>query len=96
MPVDFQIPISTLFFKDSETEETYKLDNIIDMTCTCDNTEYSEEPIMLIPESYESAFTFTSIINKMMIRYISGLPVPNNWKKMHNIPMKRKRATKQN
>lgn len=92
MPVDFQLLPGTLFFKNIETGKTYKLDNIVDMTC--DNTEYSEEPIMFIPESCEATFTTTSTINKMMVRYLSGLPVPNNWRKMHNIPMRRKHVYK--
>lgn len=92
MPVGFQLFPNTLFFKNSETWETYKLGNIIDMTCDMisNNTEYSEEPIMFIPKFCEATFTITPAINKMMIRYVSGLPVPNNWRKMHGIPMKRK------
>lgn len=90
MPVGFKLLPNTLFFKNSETGEIYNIGKIIDMNCINTNIEYSEEPIKFITESCEATFTITPTINKMMLRYISGLPVPNNWRKMHGIPMKRK------
>lgn len=43
----------------------------------------------------EMEFTATLGMTQTFQRYVLGFPMPNNWLKMHGLPMRRKRARKE-
>lgn len=63
--------------------------------------DVSMEASDVIPEeiiiSLKSEMEFTATLNMTQTfqRYVFGFPMPNNWLKMHGLPMRRKRARKE-
>ena len=52
-------------------------------------------PHEVIPLKSEMEFTASLGMTQTFQRYVLGFPMPNNWLKMHGLPMRRKRARKE-
>lgn len=81
----------TLFFS-TDNGKTYKpLGKITEFPETACETE-DDERIQHFGDE-EMTFTATTIVNRNVIRLLFGdkKDIPNNWLKMHGIPMRRKR-----
>jgi len=50
---------------------------------------------IIISLKSEMEFTATLGMTQTFQRYVLGFPMPNNWLKMHGLPMRRKRARKE-
>lgn len=86
--------LGTLFFCDVETGEKIFEINNVDLEVDAECIDYSRE--FNIGKFKETiTFTVDNDINwnSNNIKYILGLPVPNNWLKMHGKVMRRRKTS---
>ena len=70
-----------------------KVTEVPDLSGTCIHGEDGYEMMVVSPQDLEMTFTATGMLSKNLILFLFGDKhmIPNNWLKMHGIPMRRKR-----